>query len=143
MIKKQLKIHYNDEEFKIIGISSSEKSYKVAWYLNSFLGIRLIKQKDIEIYYENNSYICVSNHVHKYLNCEITLLKNKLEFSNNNKYQSLLPEYHAFDFILKIKNFLEYDDIALLLKKIKEIKIIEYCDILTIDHIKSKNNLIY
>ena len=46
--------------YKVIGIVSTFKEYKVAWHLNQLFDINLIKKKDEEVRLVNSSVIKIS-----------------------------------------------------------------------------------
>ena len=49
-----------DYNFKMLGIISSAKEYKLAWSINQYLKIHLIKTEDINLQFQNECNILVS-----------------------------------------------------------------------------------
>ena len=57
---KKSKIKFHVDDFKVIGIVSNSKEYKIAWILNTLLNINLKKSDNILIKLVNNQSISVS-----------------------------------------------------------------------------------
>jgi len=130
-------------DFDLIGMVTTAKEYKVAWYINQALHTHLIKMPDISIEFSGNEWIKVSNFKMETDHQKIELVKNKLVASPNKSYQNLLEEVKQFDFFLKYKDETEQISVQDVLILLKKCSIIEYAAILETSLIKSRDNLIF
>ena len=97
MKKSKLVINY-DYDFELVGVTSSAKSYKLAWELNHGLSIHLVKQPDLVVGFKNTEkYFCYYAHETQ-LN-RLKLFKNRPNDGETGKY-FLIPEFPHFDFII-------------------------------------------
>jgi len=139
MTKFQLDVDY-DFDFRLIGISCHSRDYRLCWALNNHLEIQLEK-----IHRENAASGLKKNgiaieSIYSYFDEEnhsaYQLLYNK---HNNNL---LLPEQKLADFLLIIDqmNNEMFED---LLKKLREIDIINTAFVIDVNTLKSKENLIF
>jgi hypothetical protein len=85
------------DDFDIIGVSSSEQAYRLAWAINRTFGWRLSKARDIVSSQRHGSscHDCYE-HVSDNEMLRIHLIDNKTADG------VLLPEMNTFDFLLKI-----------------------------------------
>jgi hypothetical protein len=152
---------FEEEDYHIIAIHTSLEDYRLAYFLNREIEIRLYKS-DFDIQtkvkqgktsfarfsYEDNENIIRWNLVQN---------KNEVEgsgngrstdlFSNSNtsflSLAYLLPEYKKVDFFLKIENAENGIDINEIVSKINSIDGITMVYAVDKNKIKSKNNLIF
>lgn len=143
-------------DYELIAIHSSLEDYRLAYFLNRELSLRLCKNNlDIEITTSNGK----SNFNHYFFDDEETdlqwsLIENKTLIKSDKKESAgffdeievnafLLPEFKKADFLLKIENVDSSFKTAFILQKIENINqvVLSY----TIDQIKikSKHNLIF
>lgn len=126
-----------DFDFEVIGISSHEKDYRLAWNLNRQMGWRLVRKDDIVIRGKlNSSDHPVFQYVHPVDQVTITLIDNKTE------HGILLPEAHQCDYLIKLENLQEETDEAFY-RKLRSIRPILTAFPLVIGNLKSKHNLIF
>lgn len=139
MTKFQLQVDY-DFDFRLIGISCHARDYRLCWALNNHLEIQLEK-----VHRENASSGLKKNgiaieSIYSYYDEEnhsaYQLLYNK---HNNNL---LLPEQKLADFLLIIDQ-LNDEHFENILKKIKEIDLVNMAFIIDVNTLKSKENLIF
>ena len=139
MTKFQLQVDY-DFDFRLIGISCHARDYRLCWALNNHLEIQLEK-----VHRENASSGLQKNgiaieSIYSYYDEEnhsaYQLLYNK---HNNNL---LLPEQKLADFLLIIDQ-LNDEHFENILKKIKEIDLVNMAFIIDVNTLKSKENLIF
>jgi hypothetical protein len=126
-----------DYDFDLIGLSSHERDYRLAWSLNRNMGWSLIRLDDLIC--ENKKGI--SSHPHfRYLNLSdqtiITLIDNKTQEG------FFLPELSQFDYILKIENSRDPMDDHFL-RKLKRTPFLMTAFQLEVDKLKSKRNLLF
>lgn len=127
-------------DFRVLGISTAAKEFKLAWLLNRALCIRLIKEKDYEIESIKSNNLIISNYLHLTEHNIIRLIKNKtIDYQNATK-SFLLPEVKHLDYLLLIEGTLKPHEVF---EKIKPIPIIAHVEILDVPKLKSKENLIF
>lgn len=139
MTKFQLDVDY-DFDFRLIGISCHAKDYRLCWALNNQLEIHLEK-----VHRENAASGLKKNGIaieslYTYFDEEnhsaFQLLHNK---HNNNL---LLPEQKLADFLLIIDQMND-ESFENIMKKIKEIDLVNTAFIIDVTNLKSKENLIF
>lgn len=148
------------EEFSLVAIHCSEEAYKMAYLINSHLGLRLLRE-NVDLDYSNDGLEVTFPLFHFKDNVQYTtyhLVSNKCKSLQANVLSSgglfeddtektmttyLLPEYRKVDFFLKV--FSEFSTIPLrkIISDINEIKQVISAYSLEIVNIKSKNNLIF
>ncbi|GER58556.1 IPExxxVDY family protein [Patiriisocius marinus] len=149
------------EDFSLIAIHCSEESYKLAYLLNQFVGLKL-RREALDLEYSNNGLeitfpLFGFNDVMKYTTYYLVANKCKSQvaklassgglFGDLSQEETvttiLIPEYKQVDFFLKIQS--DYDQVATrnLIANINDIKqVISAYDVQT-ENLKSKNNLIF
>ena len=136
MSKNKLKVEFS-YDFKLFGLISTVKEYKLAWEINKTLDIHLVKETDIQIEFFNKSDLVISNY------SELRLLKNKAISSSNNSNQFLLPELSSFDYLILVTGFEDTYTINSLKEKLQSITVIQYLKQFEPEELKSKENLIF
>jgi hypothetical protein len=101
-------------DFELIGLSSHEKDYRLAWSLNRQMGWSLKRTNDIELARPEGFLTCAC--------FEYTTLHEKTKFTlldNKSDAGLLMAELPQFDFLLKIENLQQplSDDFYRQLKK--------------------------
>lgn len=141
MKKQKLQVDY-EYNFYLVGIIFPEKEYKLAWHLNRLLKINLAKNDDI-IHNLMDFNLNISNFSYSTEHTIWRLLRNKClpEVENTSNY--LLPELKDFDFIFQIEGDTETMDTPLILKNIQSVPKCRYAIQLSIEKLKSKENLIF
>ena len=126
-------------DFDVLGLVSSAKEYKLAWFLNRELDISLVKQRDLDFEFSNGKQL-ISNYSYQTDYFCLSLLKNKAtEFTNvNSPY--LLPELKGYDYILKLEGEIKLDNVK---GALRNVSCIDYVNVFEVDNIKSKENLIF
>ncbi|MFM7309440.1 MAG: IPExxxVDY family protein [Flavobacteriales bacterium] len=127
----------NDYDFDAIGISSHEKDYRVAWSLNTHLGLSLVHLKDLVV----SGRLNTSTHpVYRYEDpvkkMVYTLFDNKTE----NGY--LLSDLQQFDYVLKIEG-LQAVDQEEIIQKLKQTPLVNAVLHLDVERLKSKDMLVF
>lgn len=142
MAKNTLNIEY-DYDFDLFGIISLARAYKLAWLINKQLGLHMVKNDDIHFSFLNDEKLIISNYLYETEYTQFRMLKNKSEENAPGKKGFLIPELNKFDYlIMKTGTVGTYKDTEML-KKIQEIKEIQYVYSLDIEKLKSRENLIF
>lgn len=161
-----IKLHIDDFEendYLLIAIHTTLEDYRLAYFLNKYLGVQLQKQEeDIHIQVkENQSSFSLYSFYDKEQYVTWNLVQNKNEiviqpeekplnnlFSENLQAIEttiyLLPELKKVDYFLKIENLTEQENLFIeTLKKLKTIEKISLVYNIDTNSIKNKNNLIF
>jgi hypothetical protein len=161
--KHTLEIEY-DYDFVLIGISSHEKDYRICWALNQKLGINLSKQDSLEIKDKKQStpsyfsffsfsdedafteYSVIANFSE---NKSLAVTENTL-FADTERSKSqsgtndlLIPEQKQMNYFFVLRAEIEEEEIAEMLRRIKEIDIVLTAIRIDAKSLKSKQNLIF
>ena len=139
MKKSKLVIDY-EYDFELIGIRSSAKGYKLAWQINTALGVQLIRQPDLSVGFKNDEEKNFSFYEYETLLNRLKLFKNKPVDSDSGKY-FLVPEFPHFDFIILIQ--MEEPVRIKVIEQLKHISSIELVTNIPLDGLKSKSNFVF
>ncbi|MCK5822861.1 MAG: IPExxxVDY family protein [Bacteroidales bacterium] len=138
---KKIKLTYKpDYDFVLIGISSHENDYKIAWSINNILNINLSKKKDITVFnkkYSETQSFSVFSH-----NDETRLVLYNL-ISNRCENGFLIQEFNMFDFFIQIYGEQSESYIKKLLNKLKKDNNIILAGKLDLSKIKSAGKLLF
>ena len=121
--------------YKVIGIVSTFKEYKVAWHLNQLFDINLIKKKDEEVRLVNSSVIKISFLEFKIGKRHIKLISNKLKKSSKSNLISSLSNFDFF--IIFSKNFFEFKDYDII-DRLKTNNTFQFANFVDINKLKDK-----
>ncbi len=133
----------HDYDFELYAIISSVKTYKLAWELNQVLNIVLSKKQDVlfEFLKEKSKLYFINYKFETEYSC-FRFIKNKAcEFYNTSK-PYLIPELKEYDYLLLLANSSVFDE-KKILEQLKKISNIEYINLVEINTLKSKENLIF
>ena len=124
-------------DFKVIGLSCHSRDYRMAWLINSHLGLEFSREEELKIMQKNGSS------EHSYYTCtlddsriHLCLMRNRSE----NGY--FMPEIPQFDFLLKIQDA-EGEEFDALLKEIRSIQQVIYTMEINPEKYKSGVNLLF
>ena len=141
-MKKSKLIANVDFDFSLLAIASQLKEYKLAWVLNQELNIHLVKQKDEIFNFIGDERLCISNFAYHTQHSRIRLIFNrsKEEIGLN---QFLLPELKQFDYLMMIEGFEDTWSVEQVREVLKTIEGVQMVNLVDIDHLKSRENLIF
>ena len=126
MVKKKKKIVVEPfDDIKIIGICTHLEDYKLAWHINKLLNINLVKYSDIvnEDGLEFSFYLYDGGE-----NCNTF---NLVEIVNSEgRWVSFSP---ATDYLIVIRNFINDENLAKILEKIKSIESVQFAYLIDLD----------
>lgn len=152
---------FEEDDYYIIAIHTSLEDYRLAYFINREIAIRLSKSdSDIQSQVkEGETSFARFTFEDKKNDIKWNLVQNKNEiegkentitqdlfFNSNNSFSTsayLLPEYKKVDFFLKIENAEKDINITEIVSKISAIDSIKMVYNVDKDKIKSKNNLIF
>jgi len=142
MKHKRLIINY-DFDFKLLGLISSAKSYKLAWSFNQALALELNKDQDLELEFGNNVKIKIGNYIYQTENSTYRLLQNKAVESNHSEAKFLLPDQPHLDYLLQIEGETYPFSMEMIIEKLKSLNTVEYIAVIDIEKLKTKENLLF
>ncbi len=127
-------------DFLLLGISCHEKDYRLCWALNQTLSLHFKKEDtDLEIFFKKKNkrslhslYVFINEDTSN----EFYLLKNRSDSG------FIIPEQPHADYLLMIKEKYSLDFNSLLLK-IRSIPFILMAFEISVEQLKSKENLIF
>jgi len=117
MSKIKINIPAFEYFFKLIGINTPLKAYRVSYIINSALDIDLVKTDDIKIDIRKKK----EKHSFELLKDEKSEVKYFL-FNNKTIGKELFRTYKGFDFVLLVKFHKEINFVDDIVKKLKEPK---------------------
>ena len=126
MVKKKKKIVVEPfDDIKIIGICTHLEDYKLAWNINKLLNINLVKYSDIvnEDGLEFSFYLYDGGE-----NCNTY---NLVEIANaDGRWVNFSP---ATDYLIVIRNFINDENLAKILLKIKNIEGVQFAYLIDLE----------
>ncbi len=140
--KHKLIVDY-DYDFKIYGIISAAKEFKLAWSINNVLKIALKRADDYSIEFKNNKNITILNYLYESENIKLRLFKNKAVGTQDEVNAYFIPELNRFDYLFMIHGeafFYQTPKPEILLK---QVSLIEYVLPVAVEKLKSRENLIF
>jgi hypothetical protein len=140
MKKNKLDIEYSFD-FKLLGVITSVKGYKLAWELNQLLHINLVKQPDLVVGFKNSDEKSFPFYAYETRLNRLKLFKNKPLENDPGKY-FLIPEFPHFDFII-LAAMQEPEAYLKLIDTIKSIPAVQLAAPIAFEGLKSKSNFIF
>ena len=132
--------HEPNTNYKLVGVSSSLKEYKLCYHLNQFLNCDFKKLNDL-IFEPTDRTRKIQFSVFK---AGSEKDKNHfLVFNNKNLNEVLLPEISNFDFVIQVYGKCEVEDLKNLIEGIKQFPEVVMTAEIPLKKIKSKDRLIY
>lgn len=138
MKKNRLEIEYS-YDFELLGLTTSAKSYKLAWELNRSLHIRLTKKTDLVIHGRSHQ-ATYSFHAHENQVSTLRLFRNRPNEPELSR-SLLVPEFPHNDFIFMIQG--EELGSNRLQQDLRNIPSIELVAFIPLGALKSKDNFIF
>ena len=123
--KKQKLVVEPFDDIKIVGICTHLEDYKLAWHINKLLNINLVKYSDIV----NEEGLGFSFYL--YDGGENCNTFNLVEIVNSEgRWVNFTP---ATDYLIVIRNFINDENLAKLLDKIKHIDGVQFAYLIDLD----------
>lgn len=142
-MKKNRLITSFDFDFSLLAIVSQLKEYKLAWIINQELGINLVKQHDEIFHFLGNEKLCISNYLYQTEHSGIRLVINRSREEFCASTQLLIPELKQFDFLMLIEGFEDMLVVREVRDSLKNINGIQLINQISVDQLKSRDNLIF
>lgn len=127
-------------DFKLLGISSHVKNYRLCWTVNKALGLDLMKMDEEIIVRPLRSDRPISFSVY-YCFDEETEVEFEL-ISNRHEEGFLIPEMKSADYFLKISDW-HADPMSELIQKLRKESLVNMAFEVDLDTLRSKQNLVY
>ncbi len=123
-------------DFEIIGVSSHEKDYRLAWSLNKQMGWRLVRIQDaVAEGKRSTTQHARFRWVHPVDHTVFTLIDNKTPEG------TFMPDMAQFDYILKVEQPSE-STMEALFNELRETKLVLAFQLQNVDKLKFKSNLL-
>jgi len=160
MQSHKMLLEVEDEYFNLIAIYSSLEGYKMAYFLNKHLKIRLKRERiDIDFnhaeynalyalfsYKDPNSYYSLDLVANKFKGEAKKILSSGSLFKEEElspQEVNLIPEYNKVDYFLKISEEIQPKQFNRILNKIGQLPGVQGAYAIEVDNLKSKQNLIF
>jgi hypothetical protein len=138
--RHKLVIDY-DYSFKVWGIVSALKDFKIAWLLNHNTFLELNRQPDVRSHSAKGGDFHIVNFKYETENTVVRLLKNKM--SEEGQLHYIIPELKHLDYFLIIDSDDDTFQIENLYHCLTKITLLEYITRINLDELKSKENLLF
>lgn len=129
-----------DFDFKLLGISSHVKDYRLCWAVNKSLDLDLIKLEDEIIIGNKNNENQSTFSIYYYLDED-----SEIEFeliSNRHEHGYLIPELKSADYFLKVGEYYS-QSMEDLISQLRKTNLINMAFEIDVDTLRSKQNLLY
>ena len=129
-----------DFDFKLLGISSHVKDYRLCWAVNKSLSLDLTKLEEEIIIRNKNSESQSIFSIYYYLDGD-----SEVEFeliSNRHEHGYLIPELKTADYFLKISEYYS-QGIEDLILQLRDTNLINMAFEIDVNTLRSKQNLLY
>jgi len=127
-------------DYKLVGIATSLKEYKLCYHLNTFLNCDFRKLTDL-IFEPTDRTRKIQFSVFKSGNEDDQ--NQFVVFTNKNLQDVLLPEINNFDYVLQIHGKYEEEELKNLIAGIKQFPEVIMTAEIPLKKIKSKERLVY
>lgn len=139
MTKYVLEEEY-DFDFRLLGISSHVKDYRICWTVNKCLGLDLIKlEKEIIIKQKEGDHRSTFS-IYYYFDVD-----SETEFElicNRHEHGYLIPELKSADYFLKMNAFYTHS-LEELIEILRNANLINMAFEIDVNTLRSKQNLLY
>ncbi|BDD03650.1 IPExxxVDY family protein [Aureibacter tunicatorum] len=129
-----------DENYKLIGIVTDLKDYKLAWNINQETYLKLIKTQDFSSQTEEKPF-SFSRFKHMDDRSVVTLVKNK-SYSSDEGSKFLLHDLRQFNFFMLIDGWVSEEKLNNFISQLKQNSSINFIKILDLSKINSQEILI-
>lgn len=129
-----------DLDFILIAVTSSLRDYQLCFHINRSTGLDFSKKEDHEVWINNNTshFFTKYSYISSTEETEFYLIGNK-GFDGG----LLIPEMKLTDYFILIKEFIDEEDLRILLEGINRIEGIVVATEIDVEKLKSKENLVF
>lgn len=138
----KLEVEY-DYDFDVFGLVSSSKEYKLAWALNKYFNLRLVKQQDLNYDFMHKGRLVISNYLHTTEHNSFRLFRNKSVDLSTLKKPFLIPDIKEYDYVFQITGVISDFYQQELLNRFKHIPIVQYVKKFDPQSLRFKENLMF
>ncbi len=124
------------DEYYLIGVVSSYKEYKLAWYINKIFNISMVKKKNEIIKLVKDQNIEMSYLIYKNNKKYIRLISNKLRKRHAKSH--FIPSLPNFDYLIQFSKSFFDENPQIIINKLKSNNIIQFANFVDIKLIKEK-----
>ena len=140
MKRTKLIIEY-EYDFRLVGLTTFLKGYRLAWEINRALHVNLAKQPDLAVGFKNNEEKTFPYYAYEGSHNRLKLFKNRPSENEPGKY-FLIPEFPHFDFIILAAMEEQYP-LQELMNLLKTIPSVQLVSTIPLEGLKSKSNFIF
>ncbi len=138
----KLEVEY-DYDFDLFGLVSSSKEYKLAWALNKYLNIRLVKQQDLNYDFLNKGRLVISNYLHITDHSTFRMFRNKSVDLSTLKKPFLVPDIKEYDYIIQISGAITDFYQQEITNRFRLVPLVQYVKKFDPNSLKFKENLMF
>lgn len=142
-MKKNRLVARFDFDFSLLAIVSQLKEYKLAWYINEEMSIKLVKQEDEIFEFLGNLKLFISNYKYQTEHSVVRLLVNRSLEEGTSTKQHLIPELKQFDYLMLMEGADYGPDPLPVRNRLRALEGVQLVNVIDIEHLKSKENLIF
>ncbi|MAM19538.1 MAG: hypothetical protein CME35_11265 [Gramella sp.] len=160
MQSHKMLLEVEDDFFNLIAIYSSLEGFKMAYFLNKYLDLKLQRERRDIDFNHGEIEAAYALFAHKDPSCPVIfhLVANKFKgepkriLSSGSLFAEeevrpqevyLVPEYNKVDYFLKVSEEMQQKDFSRLLTKVSQIPQIQAAYAVDTENLKSKQNLIF
>jgi hypothetical protein len=129
-------------DFELLGIVSPERAFRMAWLINQACNLSLVREKDYMLELGANDVLWIAHFQYLTENDGYWLFKNKAVDFAGELSPYMLPELLQYDYLLKIENVTGTIVATHLRERIAAIANVQYCALLKVEELKSRDNLL-
>ena len=129
-----------DLDFVLIAVTTSLKDYRICYLINKSLNFNFIKIQDLEVDINQGAGPALFSLYHYHWEASET---DFYFISNKGSEGYLIPEMRKTDYFLLIKNYIDDDDLDILLSSLNKIPEIVAAVKIDPKKIKSRENLLF
>ena len=138
----KLEVDY-DYDFDLFGLVSSSKDHKLAWALNKYFNIRLVKQQDLNFDFFSKGRLVISNYLYASEHGTCRLFRNKSIDLSTLKKPFLAPDIKEYDYLIQINGPINNFCTQEVLNRFKLVPLIQYVKKFDPDSLRFKENLMF
>ncbi|HSI91513.1 MAG TPA: IPExxxVDY family protein [Adhaeribacter sp.] len=132
-----------DFDFELYGVVSSSKEHTLAWALNKYFNLRLIKQKDLCFDFINKGRLVISNYLYRTDHCTIRLFRNRSVDLCTLKKPFLVPDIKEYDYVIQVSGALGRFCNEELHQHLNVVPLVQYVRQFNPNDLQFKDNLIF